>query len=82
MRRAAVWAGFLAVAVVPAAPALAASGYATPTIRAWHQGDLCNKKAFELFPDYTKEHIAKRDAYVRKCLAEQNLPARENLAPK
>jgi hypothetical protein len=63
-------------------PLLAASGYAQPSVYAWHRADLCNKKAFALFPDYTKEQIARRDAYVRKCLSEQNLPLRDNIGSK
>lgn len=60
----------------------AASGNAKASVDAWHGMDTCNKKAFQLFPDYTPEQVAKRDAYVRKCLAERNLPTRDALGAK
>ena len=65
-----------------AAPALAISGSGKGANDRWHSADDCTKKSFELFPDWTKEHAAKRDAYVRKCLAEKRLPEREPIAPK
>ena len=65
-----------------AAPALAISGTGKAANDRWHSADDCAKKSFELFPDWTKEHAAKRDAYVRKCLAEKRLPEREPIAPK
>ena len=65
-----------------AAPALAISGTGKAANDRWHSADDCTKKSFELFPDWTKEHAAKRDAYVRKCLAEKRLPEREPIAPK
>jgi hypothetical protein len=48
----------------------------------WESGDDCAKRSFELFPDWTQEHAAKRDAFVRKCLAQKRLPARSPAAPK
>jgi hypothetical protein len=50
--------------------------------RSWKRGDECNKKAFELFPDYTREQISKRDAYVRACQADLKEPGRQPLAPQ
>jgi len=74
---------FLAVALIlAAAPALAVSGAGKAAEKRWQSGDECTKKSFELFPDWTKEQAAKRDAYVRKCMAQKGLPARDNLAPK
>jgi hypothetical protein len=59
------------------APALA-----NPATDRWAASDECTRRAFELFPDWTREHAAKRDAYVRKCLAERRQPARQGIAPK
>jgi hypothetical protein len=74
---------FLAAAIMlAAAPALAVTGAGKAAAQRWQSGDECTKKSFELFPDWTKEHAARRDAYVRKCMAQKGLPARDNLAPK
>jgi hypothetical protein len=67
----------LALTLATGRPALAVSGNAKAADSAWLSMDKCNKKAFELFPDYTREQITKRDAYVRKCLTELRLPPRE-----
>jgi hypothetical protein len=74
---------FLAAALVlAAAPALAASSTGKAAQSRWDSADDCAKKSFEIFPDWTKEQAAKRDAYVRKCLAERKLPERGSVAPK
>ena len=71
-----------ALVAAAAAPALAISGTGKAANDRWHSADECTKKSFELFPDWTKEDAAKRDAYVRKCLAEKRLPDRDPIAPK
>jgi hypothetical protein len=72
----------VAALTLAAAPAFAVSGAGKAAADRWHSADECTKKSFELFPDWTKEHAAKRDAYVRKCLAEKRLPQRDTIAPK
>jgi hypothetical protein len=77
---------FLAVACAAsftaAGQAFAASANGKASIDAWHGMDTCSKKAFEIFPDYTPEHVSKRDAYVRKCLVERNLPSRDGIGAR
>lgn len=82
MRLLALAAAGLAALLAAPGPALAVSGNAKAANTAWLSMDKCNKRAFELFPDYTQEQIAKRDAYVRKCLTEQRLPPREALGSR
>jgi hypothetical protein len=72
----------MAALMLAAAPALAITGTGKTVNDRWHRGDDCTKKSFELFPDWTKEHAVKRDAYVRKCLADKRLPQRDGIAPK
>jgi hypothetical protein len=69
----------LALAAVPAA-AVSSSGKAAND--RWTSADDCAKRAHALFPDWTREHAAKRDAFLRKCLAEKRLPGRNPVAPK
>lgn len=70
------------LALATSAPAIALSNNAKSANAAWRKSDICSKKAFEIFPDYTPEHIAKRDAYVRKCLVENKLPSQGALGSK
>ena len=70
------------VIALAATEVLAASGTGTVAADRWRRSDECAKKSFEIYPDFTKEHAAKRDAFVRKCLAENRLPARDGVAPK
>lgn len=72
----------LAAMILGATPAFAISGVGKSANDRWHSADDCTKKSFELFPDWTKEQAAKRDAFVRKCLAEKKLPQRESTQPK
>jgi hypothetical protein len=59
-----------------------AAGSATSQLlgKQWQRGDKCNVDAFRLYPDYTKEAVAKRDAYVRKCRVQLGETPRDNLA--
>jgi hypothetical protein len=66
----------IAAITLAATPAFAISGVGKSAMDRWHSADDCTKKSFELFPDWTKEDAAKRDAFVRKCLAEKKLPPR------
>jgi hypothetical protein len=68
--------------VSPVALAHAGSWRDKQAQSAWKRGDECNKKAFQLFPDYTADQIKKRDIYVRKCQAELGYPTQQPLAPQ
>ena len=65
-----------------AAPALAAeTQQGAVVIRKWGAMDQCAKKAQAAFPDFTADSNAKRDAQLRTCLQNQNLPPRTPLTP-
>jgi hypothetical protein len=72
----------IAAITLAATPAFAISSSGKAANNRWHSADECTKRSFELFPDWTKEQAAKRDAFVRKCLAEKQLPEREPTRPK
>jgi hypothetical protein len=73
MRRLAGW--VVAAALLVATPAAATQSGLT-AIRNWHAMDDCAKKAQAAFPDYTADANAKRDAKLKACLEEHNLPPR------
>jgi hypothetical protein len=64
------------------ATAASASQQGLVVTRQWHAMDLCAKQAQAAFPDFTADANAKRDAALQRCLAGQNLPPREPLAPQ
>jgi hypothetical protein len=47
----------------------------------WQQMDKCNRAAIKAFPDYTRESLAKREAYRRNCLRQANLPDGNDAPP-
>jgi hypothetical protein len=59
-----------------AAVAAQASQPGTQTLKNWKAADLCAKRAQQAFPDFTPEANAKRDAQMKLCLEQQNLPPR------
>lgn len=63
------------------APAAWASQQGVAAIQKWKTMDLCAKQAQTAFPDFTADSQAKREAKLKDCLARQNLPPREPLAP-
>jgi hypothetical protein len=65
-----------AISFVAAAVAAQASQPGTQTLKNWKAADLCAKRAQQAFPDYTAEASAKRDAQLKLCLEQQNLPPR------
>ena len=72
----------LALLILALAPAPAgASQQGVLAIKKWQTMDLCAKQAQTAFPDFTAESNAKRDAKLKECLANSNLPPRETLAP-
>jgi len=71
IRIAVVFAAFLA------ASSAQASQQGTQMMKNWKAADLCAKKAQQAFPNYTAENNAKRDAALKQCLEQQNLPPRQ-----
>ena len=67
----------LAAALIVAAAVAQASQQGTNTLKNWKAADLCAKKAQQAFPDHTAESNAKRDAALKQCLEQQNLPPRQ-----
>lgn len=67
---------FLAIGLVFAASAAQASQQGIQVIKNWKVADLCAKKAQQAFPDFTAEANAKRDAKLKECLQQGNLPPR------
>jgi hypothetical protein len=58
-----------------AAPASATQSGIT-AIRNWHAMDDCAHKAQLAYPDFTPDSNAKRDAKLKECLEQHNLPPR------
>jgi hypothetical protein len=50
--------------------------------KAWNDSDKCAKQAALKYPDYTAEELAKRDAFLRRCLNGLGLPGRAPAPPK
>jgi hypothetical protein len=48
----------------------------------WQRGDKCSIDAFRLYPDYTREAVAKREAYIRKCRVELGETPRNSFADR
>ena len=67
---------FVAIGIVLAAAAAQASQQGIQVIKNWKVADLCAKKAQQAFPDFTPEANAKRDAKLKECLQQSNLPPR------
>ena len=67
----------LAAVLCLAAAAAQASQQGTNTMKNWKAADQCAKKAQLAFPDFTTEANAKRDAALKQCLEQQNLPPRQ-----
>ena len=73
MKRRAVWA---AAAVLLSAVPAAATQSGLTAIRNWHAMDDCARKAQAAFPDFTADANARRDAKLKECLEQHNLPPR------
>ena len=69
----------LLIALLPAAAGASQQGVNAQ--KKWKAMDRCTAEAQAAFPDFTTEANAKRDAKVKECLAGQNLPPREQMAP-
>ena len=63
------------------AAAAGASQQGVASIRNWKAMDECAKQAQAVFPDFTAESNAKREAALKICLESQNLPPRAPLSP-
>ena len=70
----------LLLAVLAAEPA-SASQQGVVVTQNWKSMDLCTRKAQAAFPDFTAEANAKRDAKLKECLEQQNLPPRTLPSP-
>lgn len=77
MTRLGVAAMMLALAAVPA---FAGSQEQQTSFRLWKLEDNCQRQARQQYPDYTAESNAKRAQAARKCIAGNNLPARQDAA--
>ena len=71
----------LALALLLAPGSARASQQGVVATKNWKSMDLCAKEAQAAFPDYSADSQAKRDAKLKECLAGENLPPREPLAP-
>jgi len=72
MKRTAV----LAIGLFLAAATAQGSQQGIQVIKNWKSADNCAKKAQQAFPDFTPEANAKRDAQLKLCLQQGNLPPR------
>lgn len=71
----------LAILFLGLAPAAAAaSQQGVLAIQKWKAMDLCAQQAQAAYPDFTPEANAKRDAKLKECLAQKNLPPRVPLS--
>jgi len=66
----------LTIGLVLAAATTQASQPGTQTLKNWKAADMCAKKAQQAFPDFNAEANAKRDAQLKQCLEQSNLPPR------
>ena len=73
-------AGCLGAAALLLAPPALATQSGIVAMRNWKVMDECARKAQEAFPDFTQEGNAKRDARLKECLAQHNLPPRTPLS--
>ena len=78
MIRLAATAAFLAVLTMPGVT-MATTQYGQAMMKYWSSSDRCAAQAQRMFPDYTPEANAKRDANMKQCLAGGNLPPRGDL---
>src|SRR5215208_1601192 len=69
------------LATILAAGTALASQQGSVAEKKWKAMDVCTRQAQAAYPDFTTEANAKRDAKLKECLAGQNLPPRESLAP-
>lgn len=69
------------VALIGGGTARANSQQGNLALAKWKIMDHCTKVAQTAFPDYTAESNARRDARLKKCLADSNLPPRAPLSP-
>jgi hypothetical protein len=77
MRRLAGWLGGTALLLAAGTAGATQSGIVA--MRNWKVMDDCARKAQLAFPDFTAEANAKRDARLKECLTQHNLPPRTPL---
>ena len=71
----------LAMTIALAAGAAYATQAGQGAIKNWSLMDQCAREAQAAYPDYSAADYAKRDAKLKECLEEKNLPPRDPLAP-
>jgi hypothetical protein len=72
----------LVLMIVAMTPQLALADDSLKTSNAiWKAIDNCNRAATRTYPDYTRESLAKREAFRRDCLRRGNLPATTDPTP-
>ena len=72
--------GCVAIVALLLANTAGATQSGITAIKNWSVMDDCAKKAQAAFPDFTAEANAKRDARLKECLAQHNLPPRAPLS--
>jgi hypothetical protein len=71
-----------AFVVLAFGPAVAmASQQGAVALQNWRGMDKCAKDAQVAFPDHTADANAKRDAKLKECLQQKNMPPRQSLSP-
>jgi hypothetical protein len=70
--------GFAACVFAVSLPAVAnADSQGDQLMKKWVGSDHCSERAYQAYPDYTADSLAKRDLEFKKCLANGNLPPRD-----
>lgn len=71
----------LALTVLLAAGVAQATQAGQQAIKNWAEMDKCAHDAQSAYPDYSAEAYAKREAQLKACLEQLNLPPRAPLDP-
>ena len=58
-------------------PAARATQQGIVAMKNWKSMDSCAREAQIAFPDFTPEATAKREAKLKECLGQRNLPPRD-----
>jgi hypothetical protein len=75
------FAAFVIALAIPVAAMATGTQQGLTMMRNWVNSDRCMQAAQRAFPDYTAASIAKREAQIKQCLANQNLAPREAIVP-
>lgn len=77
----AAFAAFVIALAMPVAAMATGTQQGLQMMRRWVSADRCMQAAQKAFPDYTAASIAQREAQIKQCLANGNLPPREAIVP-